>query len=168
MALIRQTMTPVSMNQFAFSGATPIGAVAPAAGCDYAGTNTAFTAWGSLPNVSSAGIQYANNGSQWLWGYCGATTTTAYVLIGQESAGGIAQLYTQYSVVIAATSYFFLGPFSPAQFNQPNIAQFAAGTSGGTSPGGAILAAGQGLTCIDFLNTTTLAVRLYQTGTVTP
>jgi hypothetical protein len=70
--------------------------------------------------------------------------------------------------VIAATSYFYLGPFSPAQFNQPNIAQFAAGTSGGTAPGGAILAAGQGLTCIDFLNTTTLAVRLYQTGTVIP
>jgi hypothetical protein len=163
-------MTPVSMNQFAFTGSTAIGAVAPAAGCDAAGTNTTFTAWGSLSPTSPFGIQYLNNGSQWLWGYNGATTTTAYVLIGQET-GGVAQLYTQYSIVLPTSGYFYLGPFSPAEFNQPNAAQFAAATTGGGTsgaPGGAITTAGQGLTCIDFLNTTTLAVRLYQTGTVTP
>jgi hypothetical protein len=167
MAATRQTMTPVSMNQFAFSGATPIGAVAPAAGCDYAATNTTFTVWGSLPVASSLGIQYANNGSQWLWFYNGATPTTAYVLIGQK-AGGIVQVYTQEPVTIAATSYGFLGPYSPAAFNQPDIAQFGGTGGGGAAPGGAIGATGQGLTCIDFLNTTTLSVRLYQTGTVTP
>jgi hypothetical protein len=173
MSVSRQLMTPVSMNQFAFTGGgtVPIGAVAPAAGCDAAGSNTSFTAWGSLAPTSPFGIQYANNGSQWLWFYNGATATSAYILIGQESGGGVAQLYTQYTIVLGTTSYGFLGPFSPAQFNQPNISQFAAATSGGGvsgAPGGAILAAGQGLTCIDFLNTTTLAVRLYQTGTVVP
>ena len=46
MATSRVTMTPVSMNQFAQTGTTPIGAVAPGAGIDAAGTNTAFgTAW---------------------------------------------------------------------------------------------------------------------------
>jgi hypothetical protein len=171
MAATRQLMTPVSMNQFAFSGATAIGAVAPTAGCDYAGSNTAFTAWGSLPAPSSLGIQYANNGSQWLWGYNGATPSAAYVLIGQESGGGVAQVYTQYTITLPASGYFYLGPYSPAQFSQPNISQFAAATTGGGTsgaPGGAIGAGGQGLTCIDFLNTTTVAVRLYQTGTVTP
>ncbi len=167
MAYTRQTMTPVSMNQYAFSGATPVGAVAPAAGCDYAGANTTFTAWGSLPNPNSLGVQYANNGSQWLWFYNGATASAAYILIGQK-AGGIVQLFSQETVVIPATSYGFLGPYSPSQMNQGDISQFSgAGTPGGLAPGGVIGATGQGLTCIDFLNTTTLAVRLYQTGTVT-
>ena len=103
MAQTRQTMTPVSMNQFAFSGATPIGAVAPTTGCDYAGSNTTFTTWLSLPTAGSSGIQYVNNGSQWLWFYCGAATTTAYVLIGQK-AGGQVEPYTTYSIVLAATS----------------------------------------------------------------
>jgi hypothetical protein len=166
MAATRQLMTPFNMNQFPLTGALPIGAVAPAAGCDYAATNTAFTAWASLPAPSSLGIQYANNGSQWLWYYNGATPTTAYVLIGAKSAG-IVQVYTQETVTIAATSYGYLGPYSSQQFTQFDTAQFAGG-SGGTAPGGVIGASGQGLTCIDFLNTTTLAVRLYQTGTVSP
>ena len=168
MTVIRQTMTPVSMNQFALTGGgtQPIGAVAPTAGCDAAGSNTAFTAWGSLSPTSPFGIQYVNNGSQWLWYYNGATPTSAYILIGQK-AGGLVEPYTQYTVVLGATSYGFLGPFSPAQFNQQDSSQFLSG-AGGVSPGGAILAAGLGMTCIDFLNTTTLAVRLYQCGTVTP
>lgn len=166
MAATRQTMTPVSMNQFAFTGNTAIGAVAPAAGCDSGGTNTSFTAWASLPAPNSLGIQYLNNGSQWLWGYNGATGSTAYVLIGAK-AGGLVQVYTQYSIVLPTTGYFFLGPFSPANFNQQDSSQFAGG-AGGTAPGGVIGAAAVGFTCIDFLNTTTVAVRLYQTTTVTP
>jgi hypothetical protein len=64
MAATRQTMTPVNMNGFSLAGTGIVGAVAPAAGCDYAGSNTTFTAWASLPNPSSLGIQYVNNGSQ--------------------------------------------------------------------------------------------------------
>lgn len=167
MTASRQTMAPVSMNQFAFSGATPVGAVAPAAGCDATGTNTAFTAWTALSPASPLGIQYVNNGSQWLWFYNGATPTTAYVLIGAKSAG-LVQIYSQETVTIAATSYGFLGPYSPAAFNQLDTAQFGGTGGGGAAPGGVIGTSGQGCTCIDFLNTTTLAVRLYQTGTVTP
>lgn len=168
MAATRQTMTPVNMNQFAFTGggAQPVGAVAPAAGCDYLGGNTLFTAWASLPNASSLGVQYINNGSQWLWYYNGVTASTAYVLIGAK-AGGLVQVYTQYSIVLGASSYGFLGPFSPAQFNQQDSSQFAGG-AGGTAPGGAIGTTGIGFTCIDFLNTTTVACRLYQTTSVTP
>ncbi len=155
-------MTPVSLNQFATTGGgtAPIGAVAPSAGCDTAGSNTAFTAWASLPAPSSLGVQYVNNGSQFLWYYNGATATTAYVLIGAKS-GGLVQVYTQYTIVLGTSAYGFLGPFSPAQFSQQDSSQFAGG-AGGTAPGGAVGASGVGFTCIDFLNTTTLAVRLYQ------
>lgn len=165
MATSRVTMTPVSMNQFAQTGTTPIGAVAPGAGIDAAGTNTAFgTAW---PGIL-AGINYVNNGSQWLWGYNGANACNAYILIGQK-AGGIVQIYTQITIALPVSGYFYLGPYSPAQFNQQDSSQFAA-APGGAAPGGQILASGVGTTCIDFSATTasTVAVRLYQCGTVTP
>lgn len=157
MATSRVSMTPVSMNQFAFSGAQPIGAVAPATGVDAAGSNTAFaTAWpGTL-----AGIQYLNNGTQWLWGYNGVTACNAFILIGQKS-GGLVQVYTQYTVALPTSGYFFLGPYSPSQFNQQDGSQFAGG-AGGAAPGGVIGAGAIGLTCIDFSATTTVAVRLYQ------
>jgi hypothetical protein len=154
------------LNQFAFSGATPIGAVAPSAGCDYAGSNTTFTAWGSLPQVSASGIQYINNGTQFLWGYTGTSGTSAYVLIGAK-AGGIVQVYTQYTITLAATSYWYLGPYSPAQFNQQDSAQFGA-APGGVAPGGTITTGGVGFTCIDFLATTNVSCRLYQLTPVIP
>jgi hypothetical protein len=151
------------MNSLAFSGVTPIGAVAPTTGIDAAGTNTAFgTVWpGAL-----AGVNYLNNGTQWLWGYNGATACTAYILIGQK-AGGLVEPYTAYSITLPTSGYFFLGPFSPQQFNQQDASQFAGG-AGGVAPGGQILQSGVGYTCIDFSATTTVAVRLYQTATVQP
>ncbi|MGH3300572.1 MAG: hypothetical protein ACRDOK_02620 [Streptosporangiaceae bacterium] len=163
MAATRQTMTPVNMNGFPLAATLGIvGAVAPAAGCDYNGSNTTFTAWASLPNASSLGIQYLNNGSQWIWGYNGATTSTAYVLIGQK-AGGLTQIYSAYSLVLPTSGYFAIPPLSPAQFNQQDASQAFTGTTGGVIGTG-----GVGFTCIDFLNTTTVAVRLYQLTTVTP
>ena len=167
MAATRQLMTPVNLNLTAFAGNVAIGAVAPGAGCDYAAAGgSTFTAWASLPNPSSLGIMYYNTGSQWLWGYNGATPASAYVLIGQK-AGGLAVSYLEYTVALPTSGYFYLGAFSPSQFNQQDISQFAGG-GGGTAPGGVIGAAGQGLTCIDFSVTTTVAVRLYQSTDVTP
>jgi hypothetical protein len=163
-ATSRVTLTPVSMNQFSFAGTAPIGAVAPATGIDAAGANGATfgTAWpGAL-----AGVNYLNNGTQWLWGYNGATACSAYVLIGQKAAGQ-AEIYTAYTVVLPTTGYFFLGPFSPQQFNQTDASQFAGG-SGGAAPGGVIGQSAVGYTCIDFSATGTLAVRLYQMNTVQP
>jgi hypothetical protein len=166
MAATRQLMVPVNMNQ-PLAGSIPIGAVAPAAGCDNAGTNTTFTAWASLPAPNSLGIMYANNGSQWLWYYNGTGAVTASILIGAKSAG-IVQVYSQEQVTIGATTYGYLGPFSPSAYNQGDINQFGGTGGGGAAPGGVIGAAGQGLTCIDFSSTTNLAVRLYQTATVFP
>ena len=177
MVNVRQTMTPVSMNQFAFTGGgtQPVGAVAPTAGADYAGGNTAFTTWATLPATTGGftvgGIQYVNNGSQFLWYYNGAAAVNAFVLIGTKS-GGLVQVYTQYTIALGTTSYGFLGPFSPASFNQGDSTQFLSG-AGGVSPGGVIggqnaATNGLGMTCIDFSVVTNLAVRLYQLGTVSP
>jgi hypothetical protein len=166
--MARVAMTPVSMNQFAFTGtnAVSIGAVAPAAGIDAAGTGgTTFgTAW---PGISS-GVTYLNNGTQWLWGYNGANACTAYILVGQKAAGQ-AEIYTAYSAVLPVSGYFYLGPFSPQQFNQTDASQFAGG-AGGVSPGGVIGQAAVGYTCVDFLATTlsTVALRLYQLNPVQP
>ena len=160
MATSRVTMTPVSINQFALS--TPpsaIGAVAPGTGIDAAGANGALfaTAW---PGAAA--------GSQFLWGYNGATACSAYVLIGQK-AGGQVEPYTTYTIVLPTTGYFWIGPVSPSQYTQQDASQFVSGTgNGGIAPGGQILTTGVGFTCIDFSATGTVAVRLYQCGTVTP
>lgn len=165
----RVLMTPVVVNNFPFSGSvvSTIGAVAPTAGIDAAGSNTAFaTAWPGL----MAGVNYANNGSQFLWGYNGANACTAYVLIGQK-AGGQVQVYTTYSITLPVSGYFVIPPLSPYQYNQQDSSQFVTGTgNGGAAPGGQILTTGIGTTCIDFNATTasTVAVRLYQMATVTP
>jgi len=162
MATSRITMTPVSQNTYAFAGNQAIGAVAPATGVDGVGSNTAFaTAWpGAL-----AGVSYLNNGSQWLWGYNGATPCSAYILIGQKAAG-LVEPYTAYTIALPTSGYFFLGPFSPQQYNQTDNSQFAGG-AGGTAPGG-VIGASVGYTCVDFSATTTVAVRLYQLTTVQP
>jgi hypothetical protein len=178
MVNVRQTMTPVNMNQYTFTGGgtAPIGAVAPTAGCDYAGTNTTFTTWATLPATTGgftvAGIQFVNNGSQFLWYYNGAAAVNASILIGVK-AGGLVQLYSQEQVTLGTTSYGFIGPLSPASFNQLDSSQFSGTGAGGVAPGGIIAGQnaatnGLGLTCIDFSAVTNLAVRLYQCGTVSP
>lgn len=165
----RVLMTPVVINNFPLSGSSPgaIGAVAPTAGIDAAGSNTAFaTAW---PGIQ-AGVNYVGNGSQFLWGYNGANACTAYVLIGQK-AGGQVQVYTTYSITLPVSGYFVIPNLSPSQYTQQDASQFAAGTgNGGAAPGGQILTSGVGTICVDFNATTasTVALRLYQLTTVSP
>lgn len=165
----RVLMTPVVINNFPLSGSSPgiIGAVAPSAGIDAAGSNTAFaTAW---PGIL-AGVNYAGNGSQFLWGYNGANACTAYVLIGQK-AGGQVEPYTTYSITLPTSGYFVIPPLSPAAYTQQDSSQFVTGTgNGGAAPGGQILTTGVGTVCVDFSATTasTVALRLYQLTTVTP
>lgn len=168
-ATSRVLMTPVVVNNFPISGATPstIGVVAPAAGIDAAGTNTAFgTAW---PGIL-AGVNFAGNGSQFLWGYNGANACTCYVLIGQK-AGGQVQPYTTYALTLPTTSYFVIPPLSPSWYTQLDASQFVSGTgNGGIAPGGQILTSGVGTICVDFSATTlsTVALRLFQLATVSP
>lgn len=93
------------------------------------------TTWGA-----NTGVAFANNGQMVLWYYNGATPTAANLLIGKQVEG---QAYpaTTLQRTIAATSYGAIGPLSAGDFTQPD---------------------GTGLTAIDFTNTTTLFVRLYQ------
>ena len=152
----RTTIVPVSMNQFSLAATPGAFASTPATGIDAAGTNTAFgTAWGG----AATGVQFANNGMVWLWVYNGVTACTAYALVGQKSEGQV-PLFSTFSYTLPTSGYCWLGPWDPS-FNQQDQNQFAAG-SGGASPGGAIGAAGQGLMCVDFTVTTTVAVRAYQ------
>jgi hypothetical protein len=164
MVATRCPISPVNLNSSALAAAMATFPIStPTVGIDAAGTGgTAFaTAW----STTYAGVQFVNNGSMFLYVYCGATTTSAYHLIGQK-AGGQVQPYTTYTTTIGASSAGWLGPWSVQQYTQTDGAQFASGSGdGGASPGGLISAAtpsGVGYTCIDFLNTTTLSVRLYQ------
>jgi hypothetical protein len=125
-----------------------------AAGLDAAGTGAnAFAAGWAL---TANGVMYQNSGFNWLWYYNGAQACTASILIGAKTGGDVFP-FTQDQAVLNTNGYGWLGPYSPAKYNQQDSAQFA------SAPGGVIGAAGVGLTCIDFSNASTLSVRLYQT-----
>lgn len=164
MTATRCPIAAVSLNASALAATMATFPVTtPTVGIDAAGTGgTAFaTAW----STTYAGVQFVNNGYMFLYVYNGATASAAYHLIGQK-AGGQVQLYTTYTTTIPASGPGWLGPWPIQQYTQTDGAQFASGSGdGGASPGGLISAAtpsGVGYTCIDFLNTTTLSVRLYQ------
>jgi len=146
----RQTISPVNFNAAATTGGSLPSA--PSAGIDAAGAGgTTFgTAWTGLE-----GVQFVNNGEIILWYYNGATSCNAYILIGQKAAG-VVPTYTTFTVALATTGYGWLGPFSPAGFDQQDS------TAHSAAPGGVIGTSGVGLCCVDFSATTTLSVRAYQ------
>jgi hypothetical protein len=150
----RTIIQPVTLNSVV-GGTFP---TAPATGIDAAAVGTTFaTAWAG----AATGVQFSNNGLLWLWYYNGATACTASYLVGDKAAGQPV-LWSTVQVVLNTTGYGWLGPWSPAAYNQQDAAIHTA------SPGGVIGAAGVGLTCIDFSATGTLAVRLMQLVPVTP
>lgn len=152
----RLSIVPVSMNQFSLAATPGAFATTPATGVDAAGSNSAFaTAWSG----AASGLQFQNNGLVWLWIYNGVTACTAYALVGQKAEGQVLP-YTTYSYTLPTSGYCWLGPWDPT-FNQQDQNQFNGG-SGGASPGGLIGAGGQGLMCVDFSVTTTVAARAYQ------
>jgi hypothetical protein len=160
---VRCPIQPVTLNAQALAATMSTFPIAGATvGIDAAGTGgTAFaTTWGTGPY---AGVEFVNNGSMFLYVYNGATASVAYHLIGQKAAGQ-AELYSTLSTTIPATSGGWIGPWSVQQFTQTDASQFLT-LPGGVSPGGQIglsTPSGVGYTCIDFLPTTTLSVRLYQ------
>jgi hypothetical protein len=121
-----------------------------------------LTAWpqGAL---AGAGVQFPNLGTglTYLMCYLGANACTASYLVGQKYGGDVFP-FTQEQQVLTINSFNRLGPFSPNKYNQTDITQFA------SAPGGVIGASGQGLTCIDFSNCSTLLVRAYQVVPVNP
>ena len=139
---------------------TPAG-VDPGTGNNVDGGNF-VTPW-PQGSVAGAGVQFPNlgTGQTYLMYFNGSQACTASLLIGQKY-GGDTFPFTQEQVVLATNSFGRLGPYSPNKYNQQDSTQF------GAAPGGVIGASGQGLTCIDFSNCSTLLVRAYQVVGVNP
>jgi hypothetical protein len=148
----RVTLSPVVINSLS-SGSILAGS---AVGCDATGTGTGFATWASLG--SPGGVQYVNSGYQFLVVSNGATATAADILVGRKAGGGLEPAYSAEQVTIPASTTLplWLGPYSVQDFTQADSSQYSG------APGGAIGVSGVGMTCIDFTNTTTLTVRLYQ------
>ena len=154
--MARVTIQPYSINAQALAGLGIFQGSGP--GCDATATGTAFASWSSLG--SPLGIQYVNNGTQFLLVTNGATATAANVLVGRKGGGGFLPAYSQTATTItiaaSVTMPIPIGPFSVQDYAQEDSAQYSG------APGGAVGTTGVGKVCIDFTNTTTLAVRLYQ------
>jgi hypothetical protein len=158
----RVLVAPVNFNSGALGSAFP---VAPAAGVDAVGAGgTAFaTAW---PGTIS-GVEIPNNGEVLLYYVCGATAGgVCQVLVG-ELVGATGQVLpaTAYQYTIAASSSGWLGPWSPATFNQQAPANV---TYAGAINATALTSAAQGTVVVDFTTTTTLSVRAYQLIPIQP
>jgi hypothetical protein len=151
--MARITISPVNLTSLS-TGSFLAGS---AVGCDATGTGTAFASWSSLG--SPLGVQWINNGYSFLVVTNGATATAADILVGRKSGGGLLPVFNAETVIIGAspTLPIWLGPYSVQDFTQQDASQYS-----GTAPGGVIGTTGTGMTCVDFSNTTTLTVRLYQ------
>ena len=150
--MARITISPVNLTSLS-TGSFLAGS---AVGCDATGTGTAFASWSSLG--SPLGVQWINNGYSFLVVSNGATATAANILIGRKGGAGTLAAYATESVTIAASTTLpvWLGPYSVQDMTQQDSSQY------GSAPGGAIGTTGVGKVCVDFTNTTTLTVRLYQ------
>ncbi|HEY2638442.1 MAG TPA: hypothetical protein VGI66_00975 [Streptosporangiaceae bacterium] len=134
-------------------------------GFDTGSPGGTFTAW---TVASTLGVQIPNNGQVILWYVNGATAAVPYqVLIGDVigNTGAVAPA-TQIAGTIAASSSGWLGPWSPATYNQqaPTLVTYAGATN--TQ---ALTAAAQGCVVVDFtVPTITFAVRAYTLIPVSP
>jgi hypothetical protein len=145
----RVTIQPVNFNNNAFTLGTWV--VSGTAGYDNGSPGGTITPWSGV-----TGIQFINTGSMVLGIANGATATSAYILVGRKGGAGLLPAYTVENPTIGASAAGgWLGPWSVQDFTQTDSTQY------GSAPGG-VIAGGVGYTCIDFANTTTLTVRLYQ------
>jgi len=153
--MARITISPVNLTSLS-TGSILAGS---AVGCDATGTGTAFASWSSLG--SPLGVQWINNGYSFLVVTNGATATAADILVGRKSGGGLLPVYNAETVTIGASPALpiWLGPYSVQDFTQADASQYSSGAPGGIISGPP---SGVGMTCVDFTNTTTLTVRLYQ------
>jgi hypothetical protein len=145
------TLQPIPMNLAALAGGTWIPSTTP--GYDL-GSPSAITAW-----AGQGGVMIPNPGGNVILAYaCGATLAgVTQVLVGDViGATGLVAPATSEQVTIAANSSGWLGPWSPATFNQqaPTAVAYT-----GMINSTALTAAAQGCVVIDFTTTTTLAIR---------
>ena len=131
------------------------------AGYDTGSPGGTITAWSS-----ALGVLIPNNGQVILGWASGATAPgNAQVLIGKIVAGSFVVDATAEEYSIPATSQGWLGPWSPATYNQVNPAGV---TYTGAINTTALTSAAQGCVVVDFTTTTTLTVRAYQLIPVSP
>jgi hypothetical protein len=154
----RVTLQPIPFNLNQLTGLF-ITATTP--GYDL-GSPSAITAWSG-----QGGVQIPNNGQVILGYACGATLAGAFqVLVGEVVPGtGTVLPATTSAGTIAANTVGWLGPWSPATYNQSNPTGV---TFSGAINSQALTAAAQGCVVIDFTTTTTLALRAYQLIPVSP
>jgi hypothetical protein len=126
------------------------------------GSPSAITAWGA-----ALGVVVPNNGQVVLAFACGATLAGAYQVLVGDLIGNTGQVLPATAVAgtIAANTSGWLGPWSPATFNQQAPLQ---ATYAGAINTQALTAAAQGCVVVDFTTTTTLAVRAYSLIPVQP
>jgi len=162
----RLAVTPAPFNTGSAVSVFPLYATVGSAGVDTAGAGGVnfATAWSTNLGVM---IPNQGNGAVWLYYTAGGTAPGAYqVLVGQV-VGGTGQVLaaTVEAGTLAATTSGWLGPWSPATYNQaaPTVVTYAGGIN--TT---ALTAAAQGCVVVDFTTTTTLCVRAYQNSVVTP
>ena len=160
----RSLLQPIPMNLY--PNGTGL-SVFPASGngFDTGSPGGTFTAW----TVSSTlGVMIPNNGEVWLWYVNGATAAVPYqVLVGDliGNTGQVAPATTE-AGTIAVSSSGWLGPWSPATYNQqaPTLVTYAGATN--TQ---ALTAQAQGCVVVDFTAPTiTFAVRAYSLIPVSP
>lgn len=133
-----------------------------AAGYDTGSPGGSFTAWST-----TLGVYVPNNGQVILAWWSGATAPgVTQVLVG-DLVGNTGQVVpaTTETVTLGANSSGWLGPWSPATYNQqaPTNVTYA-----GAINTQALVAASQGCVVVDFTTTTTLAVRAYTLIPVQP
>lgn len=154
----RVTLAPIPFNAAPLTG---LWIVSTTPGYDL-GSPSAITAWGT-----ALGVMIPNNGQVILGYACGATPAGAYqILVGDlVGATGAVLPATTITGTIAANTQGWLGPWSPASYNQQAPANV---TYAGAINTTALTAAAQGSVVIDFTTTTTLAVRAYQLIPIQP
>ena len=155
----RVTLQPIPLN-LSPNGALWLTSASP--GYDL-GSPSAITAWGG-----ALGVRLPNpSGNVILAFACGATAAgVTQVLVG-DVVGGTGQVLpaTAYQYTIGSNSSGWLGPWSPASFNQQAPANV---TYAGAINTQAMTATEQGCVVVDFTTTTSLAVRAYSLIPIQP
>lgn len=155
----RVTLQPIPLNLNPNGPGLYITATSP--GYDL-GSPSAITAWSG-----QLGVMIPNNGQVILGFACGATLAGAYQVLVGQTVGNTGQVLpaTVEAGTIAASTAGWLGPWSPATYNQSNPTGV---TYSGAINTQALTAAAQGCVVVDFTTTTTLALRAYQLIPVSP
>lgn len=161
----RLAITPAPFNTGSAVSVFPLYATVGVAGVDVVGAGGVnfATAWGANLGVM---IPNQGNGAVWLYYTCAAVTPSYQVLVG-DLIGNTGQVLaaTVEAGTLATSSSGWLGPWSPATYNQqaPTVVTYTGGLN--TT---ALTAAAQGCVVVDFSATTSLCVRAYQNITQSP